>query len=523
MKLILLVLDGWGYSGQKEGNAIAATPLPTFNYIEQFYPSGLLKAAGISVGLPWGEAGNSEVGHLTLGSGRVILQHMPYIIGEIRSKDFFKNEALLKAVNNAKEKGTLLHLVGMVGSGSVHSYIDHLYALLDLAKEQGISDKVRLHLFTDGKDSPPREGVHIISKLKERLEATGQGRIASIIGRDYGMNRDLDWEKTKKAFDVIVKGEGEKTKDEAQTIKQYYEQGYHDNTLPPIVATDEEGNPVGRVSDQDSMIFFDFREDSERQLAKTFALPGEVGFDAKPPHITFVMFTRYDKNIDAPVAFETPEIVNTFADVLEQNGKKQLHVGEIEKYAHITYFFNGLHKEPHAHETWIPVPTIENTKFLERPEMSTPETTQTILEAVKKGEYDVIVANFANADTIGHLGNFAATQKACQAIDSSVKEIVRVVEEKEDVAFAITADHGHVERMVNERTGEHLTEHTDNEVPFYFVYPKLKRERSALEVMAQRQNNLGLLADVAPTLLELMGLPIPNEMTGKSFLQNLMH
>lgn len=518
MKVILLILDGWGYSPYKEGNAIAGASLPSMRYIERYYSFGLLKASGISVGLPWGEPGNSEVGHLTLGSGRTILQYMPRIIHEIQQNSFFTNPALVKAMENAKSKESFLHFVGLVGSGSVHSYIDHLYALLELASRHGLSLRARLHLFTDGKDSPPQEAASLMTNLEERLAYTKQGEIATIVGRDYGMDRNFLWDRTEKAFNLLTKGEGEKTGKLVAKIREYYAKGFSDNALPPTVVCDENGTPKGFIREGDSVVFFDFREDSERQLAKAFALPASVAFPANPPRdILFVMFSRYEKSIPGFVAFDPPEIHNTLADVLASFGKSQLHIAETEKYAHTTYFFNGLREEPHAREEWLPIASGQGADGKENKE-DVAEMTRSLIEALQQKQFDFVVANFAKADTLAHLGDFDATIEACQRIDAGISTIVRLIEGQEEYACVITADHGHVERMKDPRTAEVVTNHTANDVLVYCIHPTFKREHSALEILNEQKKGLGLLADVAPTVLDLMNIPVPAEMTGRSFL-----
>ncbi len=521
MKVILLILDGWGFSSQKEGNALAQADLPTFRYLAQFYPSILLKASGIAVGLPWKEPGNSEVGHVALGSGQVILHYMPRIQKAIQDGSFFENEALSLAVKNVKQNDSLLHIVGLLGSGLVHSYIDHIYGLLELAKRNGISGHVRLHLFTDGKDSPPQEAKKLLEDLQNELNSLGLGQIATIIGRDYGMDRDFNWGKTKKAFDLIVKGEGEKTQDILAQIEKYYQQGLSDNQIPPTVMVNENGLPYGPVSPSDSVIFFDYREDSARQLTKAFVLPGKVDFRPDvPDNVFFVTFTRYDTSFPAYVAFEPPRVIHTLADVLADRNLSQLHVAETQKYAHATFFFNGMREERHTGEDWIIVPSDDNP-IGDKPEMRMPEITQILLNEIEKQHYDFIVANFGAVDIMAHSGNFEATVKACESVDKNVAELVKVIERQEQYILIITADHGHAEGMRDLLSGEILTEHTANDIPLYLVHPKFKKERSALNLFIQKQDEGFLIADVAPTILQILGLPSPSEFNGKSFLPDL--
>jgi len=521
MKVILLILDGWGFSSQKEGNALAQADLPTFRYLAQFYPSILLKASGIAVGLPWKEPGNSEVGHLALGSGQVVLHYMPRIQKAIQEGSFFENKALNSAVENVKQNDSLLHLVGLLGSGSVHSYIDHIYGLLELAKRNGVSRNVRLHLFTDGKDSPPQEAKKLLKDLQDTLDSSGLGQIATVIGRDYGMDRDFNWDKTKKAFDLIVKGEGEKTHDILAQIEKYYQQGFSDNQMPPITVVNANGLPYGPVSPSDSVIFFDYREDSARQLTKAFVLPGKVDFHPDvPDNVFFVTFSRYEASFPAYVAFEPPRVIHTLADVLSDSNLTQLHIAETQKYAHATFFFNGMQEKRHLGEDWIIVPSDESVAG-DKPEMRMPEITQILLNEIERKHYDFIVANFGAADMMAHSGNFEATIKACESVDKNVAELVKVVERQEQYVLIITADHGHAEGMRDLLSGKILTEHTANDVPLYLVHPKLKKERSALDFFLQKQDEGFLIADVAPTILQILGLSAPFEFNGRSFLPDL--
>ena len=521
MKVILLILDGWGVSPQKRGNAIANASLPTFDYVRRFYPSFLLKASGISVGLPWGEPGNSEVGHFALGSGQVILHYMPRILKSIQDGSFFENEALKGAVDQVKRYDSMLHFVGLLGSGSVHSYVEHIYGLLDLAKRNGLSQKVRLHLFTDGKDSPPQEAATMVKNLCETIDASALGKVATFVGRDYGMDRDFNWDKTKKAFDLITKGEGEKTLDPIAQIESYYRQGFSDNQLPPTVIVDKEGLPLGLVSPFDSVVFFDYREDSARQLTKAFVLPDKVDFHPSvPEHLFFVTFSRYDPSFPVYVAFEPPHVANTLADILAFYRKLQLHIAETQKYAHATFFFNGMREERHSNEDWVIIPSYEGNP-IDRPEMRMPEITQILVSEIEKETYAFVVANFAAPDIVAHTGNFAATIKACQSVDNNLAELVKAIERQDEYALIVTADHGHAEGMIDLASEKPLTEHTSNDVPLYLIHPALKKERSALDVFTQKQDQGFLLADVAPTILEMLGIPAPHGLNGKSLYFSL--
>lgn len=526
MKVLLIILDGWGSSFQERGNAIAKAQLPTFDYIQAHYPSCLLKSSGISVGLPWVEPGNSEVGHLTLGSGRVTLQAMPRIIEALRNGSFFTNAAFTKAVENVKTHGSKLHLMGLLGSGSVHSYIDHLYGLLELGSRAGISSQIRLHVFTDGEDSPPQEAAKMLAHVKLRLDETKQAQISSIMGRHFAMDRDYNWDRTERAFNLLVHGQGEKATDEVQAVQAYYAKGISDSEIPPTVFLGEDGNPRGVISPQDSVIFFNYREDSARQLTKSFVLPSKVGFKPDvPPGILFVSMTQYDKEIPCEVAFGPVLLNNTLAQVLAKNNKTQLHVAETHKYAHATYFFNGLKEELYAGEDWQLVSSLENSDFSTSPELKAPEVAEIVKQSIEKNAHDFIVVNFANADVLAHTGNFSATVKGCEVLDRIVKELmdsVAAVSDKETWAILITADHGHAETMMDLVSGTVLTEHTSNDVPLYLISPAFKHDFTALEIYAKKQSAIGMLADVAPTVLELFTIPQPPEMTGKSLISQIL-
>lgn len=525
MKVILLILDGWGVSLREVGNAIAQAKLPTFQYIETHYPFCLLKASGISVGLPWAEPGNSEVGHLTLGAGSVTLQAMPRIIETIRDGSFFKNEPLLKAIDNVKTYNSQLHLMGLLGTGSVHSYIDHLYGLLELAQRHGITSQVKLHLFMDGKDSPPYEGAKVVAHLKTRLDQTKQGQIASLVGRSYAMDRDYNWARTEASVNLFIKGKGEKVFDEVGALKEYYRKGMTDSDIPPTLIMADGNTPKGLVSPHDSVIFFNYREDSIRQLTKAFVLPQKVAFSPEVPQgLVVVTMTEYDKDFPSQSAFKPIVLTHTLPQVLSEHQKTQFHIAETQKYAHITYFFNGMREEKYPGEDWRLVPSFDTVDFITRPELKAPEITQALIDALEEDRYDFLLANFANPDLLSHTGNLAATIKACEVIDNAIKEILDTLETyspKKDFALLITSDHGHAEMMIDPISGSVLTEHTSNDVPFYLIAPRLKKEVSPLGVFSRKRFAWGILADVAPTILELLDIPKPQEMNGKSLVNQL--
>lgn len=523
-RVILIVLDGWGVSLREAGNAIAAAATPTFDYLTKNYPLTTLKASGISVGLTWHESGNSEVGHMTLGTGRIIYQYLPRIISAIRDGSFFENPALLAAAENVKKNPKArLHLVGLIGSGSVHSYIDHLYALLDLAKLQGLSGRVRLHLITDGRDSLPTEGAKFIQGLMERLSKQETGQIASVVGRFYAMDRDLNWDRTAKAWHLMVEGQGEKVKPErlVSRINDFYEKGINDTYLEPLVVIDSKGNPEGLVSDGDSLIFFNYREDRIRQLTRSFILPQEAGFKVRSLKVKFITLTQYDESLPVQVAFPPPEIKDSLGELVSEAGFQQLRLAETEKYAHVTYFFNGAREEPLLGEKRSLVPSDDIPSFAKKPEMQTPEITRRLLEHILQKKYQFVLVNFANPDMLAHTGDFEATILGIQELDKQLSKIIRLIESDPNNFAIITADHGNAERMLDPYTGEKLTEHSTNNVPFIVVNSKLKTSKDPLELRQALQSSLGLLADVAPTILDILGLDAPPEMTGSSLLKEL--
>lgn len=517
----LIILDGWGVSLKEAGNAVAAASTPVYDRLLREYPVTTLKASGISVGLSWHEPGNSEVGHLTIGTGRVIYAYLPRIITAIRDGSFFENEALLAAIKNVKKHQSQLHLIGLIGSGSVHSYIDHLYALLDLAKLYEVSDKVRLHLITDGRDSLPKEGAKFIQQLQERLQKQNSGQIATVIGRFYAMDRDLNWDRTRKAWELMVNGQGQKTQDVPAMMQRYYDKGVNDEYMEPLVVVTENGQPVGLIRKGDSVIFWNYREDRIRQLAKAFALPKEVGFPAQELNLELVSLTQYNKDFPMRVAFGPPEIRNTLGEVISKAGLRQIRLAETEKYAHVTYFFNGMVETPYPLEERSLVPSDDVVSFREKPEMQAPEIARRNIEFYQKKVYAFALTNFANADMLAHTGDFGAAVEGVQVIDEQLRKMMAVMEQDPDCFVIIMADHGNAERMLDPFTGEKLTEHSTNNVPFILVNPKLKSPKDDLELNEALRQSKGLLADVAPTILEILGLEVPEEMTGSSLLGEL--
>lgn len=525
--VVLVVLDGFGVSSQTRGNAIHAASKPNLDLIESRYPFTTLQASGATVGLPWGEAGNSEVGHLTMGAGRAIYHHLPRIIMAVENGSFFTNPAFLRVTEHVKERGSSLHLFGLVSSGSVHSYLDHLYALLELVNRSGV-ERVYLHVITDGRDAPPGEAAKFLPQLEERLVAKHPTvTIASLLGRFYAMDRDEKWERVRRAYELLTEGKGNSFKDPAEYISSSYDRGVTDEFIEPAYrdGPPADGSPIaGRIRDGDGLVIFNFREDSMREITEAFAKEIFDAFErTRMPNLKIATMTEYEKNLPGvEAAFPPLEISLPLGRILSLAGKTQLHIAESEKYAHVTYFFNGGTEKPFPDEERILVPSLGVPHFDEHPEMKAPEITKRIRERI--GEYDFILANYANADMVGHTGNFDAARQAVEALDQAIGALMPAVLEK-DGALIITGDHGNAEQKIHPQSGEPITEHTVNPVPFYLIAKpfELPQARSAQEIAARKREPGGILTDVAPTILELMGLTQPPEMTGKSLLSVLLN
>jgi len=508
--MVLTILDGWGYSNQKHGNAILNANTPNVASIQQNYPSILLQASGKGAGMTWGESGNSEVGHLTLGAGRMVFQYLSLINKAISNGEFFENTVFKKAVGHVKSNNSTLHIAGLLTSGSVHAYLGHLFALIDLAVKNEI--KFKIHLFADGKDSGLKEGADLIKKLQDYIPP-GQGTIATIIGRDYAMDRNKNWDLTKKAYDLMVRGDGEKTPDIISKIKDLYNQGITDTKLPPLIVDEQ-----GLIKESDAVIFFNFREDSMRQIVQGFVEPDFQNFSVERFQNLFVAtMTRYLEN-SPNVAFPLPEIKNSLAEVLDQNSKTQLHIAETEKYAHVTYFFNCLKNKPYGSETDIFIESEKKSN--EHPEMKASEIAEKVATSINNNLYDFYVINFANADVLAHQGNLETAVKGVEAVDKAVGQLMGAVLEKDGIML-ITADHGNAESMLYKSSGDKETKHNENPVPLYLVGKEFQKTRSEEEITRNLSQANGLLADVAPTILELMGIEKPAEMTGDSLLKIL--
>lgn len=504
---VLLILDGYGERKEKEGNAIALANTPVMDKLKKEFPYVEGQASGLFVGLPDGQMGNSEVGHMNMGAGRIVYQELTRITKAIEDGDFFENKALKEAVEHCKKENSALHFMGLVSSGGVHSHIGHIYGLLELAKRAGLK-KVYLHAFLDGRDTPPDSGKSFLMDVEKKMRELGVGEIATISGRYYAMDRDKNYDRVEKAYRAMVDGTGEKASSVEEAIDASYAKKVYDEFVLPTVI--EKDGTVHTVSDGDAMIFFNFRPDRAREICHAFC-DDEFNFFNRGARkkVFFVCFTDYDPTIpNKRVAFEKEEIHNTLGEVVSNLGKNQLRIAETEKYAHVTFFFNGGREEPYKNEDRILVPSPKEVPTYDlKPEMSCYTVTEKLTEAIRSGKYDLVVANFANPDMVGHTGVLSAAIKAIEVVDECMGKVVDAVESMHGNLF-ILADHGNADIMIDEKTGEPYTAHTTNPVPFILVSDEKYKLRDG-----------GSLADVAPTLLELMGIPQPKEMTGKSLLE----
>lgn len=506
----LIILDGFGCRENVDGNAIRADGVKHIRELWNAYPHTQIEASGNAVGLPAGQMGNSEVGHLNIGAGRVVYQELTRITKSIEDGDFFSNEAFLGAVENCKKHNSALHLYGLCSDGGVHSHLTHLYALVKLARENGLKN-VFIHCFMDGRDVPPESGKGYIHALKNELKALGCGKIATVMGRYYAMDRDNRFERVEKAYAALVYGKGIQAEDPEAAMQASYDAGVTDEFIIPVVIT-ENGAPVGTVRANDSVIFFNFRPDRAREITRAFILPEFDGFDRKkgffPLH--YVCMTQYDKTFGTRVhvAFKPEHLSNTFGAYISSMNKTQLRIAETEKYAHVTFFFNGGVEAPNPGEDRALIPSPKVATYDLKPEMSAYEVTAEAVKRIESGKYDVMILNFANPDMVGHTGVMEAAVKAVHAVDECAAEVVSAILKAGGRAI-ITADHGNCEQMVGP-DGEPFTAHTTNPVPLILVDDMRKEAKLRTG---------GRLCDLAPTLLALMGLPVPEEMSGRSLLE----
>ncbi len=504
---VLMILDGFGLNDKTEGNAVAQAKTPVIDKLMQDYPFVKGYASGLAVGLPDGQMGNSEVGHLNMGAGRIVYQELTRITKEIEDGDFFKNEALLDGMNNVKKNGSALHLFGLLSDGGVHSHNTHLYGLLEMAKREGI-EKVYVHCFLDGRDTAPTSAKGYVEELEAKMKEIGVGEIASLEGRYYAMDRDNRWDREEKAYRAITEGVGEKATDAVAALEASYAKDVTDEFVVPTVI-EKDGKPVATVNDKDTVIFYNFRPDRAREITRAFCADDFDGFDrGARKDVTFICFTEYDATIpNKEVAFKKVQLVNTFGEYLAKNGKTQARIAETEKYAHVTFFFNGGVEEPNPGEDRILVKSPKVATYDLQPEMSAPEVCDKLCEAIRSDKYDVIIVNFANPDMVGHTGIPAAAIKAVETVDTCVGKAVEAIKEVGGQAF-LCADHGNAEQLIDYETGAPFTAHTTNPVPFILI--------NYDPAYTLKEN--GRLADIIPTMIEMMGMEKPAEMTGESLL-----
>ncbi|WP_405119769.1 2,3-bisphosphoglycerate-independent phosphoglycerate mutase [Pseudomonas leptonychotis] len=502
--LVLIILDGFGHSDSPESNAIMAANTPVYDHLRATQPHGLISGSGMDVGLPDGQMGNSEVGHMNLGAGRVVYQDFTRVTKAIRDGNFFDNSTLTAAVDKAVSAGKAVHILGLLSEGGVHSHQDHLVAMAELAAQRG-AEKIYLHAFLDGRDTPPKSAQPSIELLDAAFAKIGKGRIASLIGRYFAMDRDNRWDRVEQAYQLLVEGQGQFSATTAmEGLNAAYERGESDE----FVKATRIGE-AAKMEDGDAVVFMNFRADRARELTRAFVEPGFDAF-ARPrvPQLAeFVMLTQYAASIPTPSAYKPEALTNVLGEYLANNGKTQLRIAETEKYAHVTFFFSGGREEPFAGEERILIPSPNVATYDLQPQMSAPEVTDKIVDAIENQRFDVIIVNYANGDMVGHTGVFAAAVAAVECLDSCVGRIVAALDKVGGEAL-ITADHGNVEQMADESTGQAHTAHTCEPVPFIYVGKRPATIRPG-----------GVLADVAPTLLTLMGLPVPAEMTGSSIVE----
>ena len=507
--LMLIILDGWGVNPNQDNNAVSIARTPVLDNLKNEYPTTQLTCSGEAVGLPAGIMGNSEVGHLNIGAGRIVYQDLLRIDMAIEDKSFFENIELNAVMDKVNTGQSVLHLMGLVSDGGVHSQLTHLFALLDMAKQKGI-EQVCVHVILDGRDTPPDGGAGYVSQLQDYMNATGCGKIASICGRYYAMDRDKRWERIEKAYRLFTAGDGTRETDPVAAIKNAYAREETDEFVKPIVMTDGSGEPLGRVSDGDGVIFFNFRADRAREITRALTDTSFDFFnrDPMPQLCGYVCMTLYDETYDLPKAFPPVFLEDILGEVISRRGMKQLRIAETEKYAHVTYFFNGGEEKPFPSEDRCLIPSPRDIPTYDhKPEMSAPEVTEEVLSRIQSGSYDFIVLNFANMDMVGHTGVLEAAVKACETVDTCVGKIIAQLKQVNGVAL-VTADHGNAEKMADEN-GSTFTAHTVNPVPLILVDDNRK----------DAPLRSGILADIAPTILQLMGVDQPEKMTGESLLE----
>ena len=518
----LIILDGWGVSEPSIGNAVTLAKIDYWDYLLKNYPSFLLQASGAAVGLPYGEMGNSEVGHLTIGSGQIILQSLNRINKSILDNSFFSNPALIKAIKHVQNNNSALHLMGLLGTGGVHSYQAHLEGLIKIASEYKLK-KVYLHLFLDGRDTSKNKGIEFIKEIQKTLQEFNCGQIASLSGRFYAMDRNNNWDRIKLVYDAMVHGQTkEKFSDSILAIQDSYAHNIFDEEFRPIII-EKDQKPIATISDNDALIFFNFRADRARQMTRALILDDFESFDRrdKIKNLLMVAFTEYEKNLPIEIAFKRPDVNQTLAEVVSQAGLKQLHIAETEKYAHVTFFFNGLKEEKFVGEERILIPSPHVRTYDQQPEMSAPEVTKNLIRAINTKQFDFYVLNFANPDMVGHTGNLSASIKALETVDKSLAEIIPLIL-KQNGTVLLTADHGNVEEIIDLKTGEIDKEHSSFPVPFIILNNSLQNKMGPASNQNLYQKKIaGVLSDIAPTVLYFLKLQPSEYMKGINLARGL--
>ena len=503
---MLMILDGFGINEKPEGNAVKLANIPYLRNLLSENPNTIIHTSGKDVGLPEGQMGNSEVGHTNIGAGRIVYQDLAKITKAIEDGDFFSNPEFVAAIENCKKNNSKLHIMGLVSDGGVHSHNRHLYGLLELAKRKDF-ENVFVHCFLDGRDTPPASAENYIAELEAKMAEKGVGKIASLSGRFYAMDRDKRWQRVQKAYEAVACGKGEKATSATTAIEESYQKEVFDEFVVPTVITNKNGEPLTTIEENDSVIFFNFRPDRAREITRSIVDPNFDGFEREYKKTFFVCMTPYDETMpNVEIAFKKEEIRNTFGEYISKKGLTQLRIAETEKYAHVTFFFNGGEEKQYEGEDRILVPSPKVETYDMQPEMSAYEVTEKVVEAIEAKKYDAIILNFANPDMVGHTGSIEAAIKALEAIDKCVKRVVDAINDVNGVLL-ITADHGNCEQMIDYKTGEPHTAHTTNPVPLAMIGLNKKLKE-------------GRLADLAPTMLDIMGLDKPAEMTGESLLED---
>lgn len=522
--LVMVIIDGYGISNVAEGNAVLAASQPNMDTYMRDYPLATVKAGGEDVGLPWGEMGNSETGHQNIGSGRLVYQFLPRIDAAIADKSFFENKALLKAINHVKKnKNAALHTMGMLSNGGVHSHINHQIALIQAAYDAGIGDRTFVHIFLDGRDSSPDDGESFVGQLEEVMKKKKTGKIQTLIGRYYAMDRAQNWDLTEQAYNLLVHGKGKQFPNWKDAMRAAYIKGEKQSleSAGPMVVGDTDA--VRTIQDGDAVVFYNFRSDRARQLTAAFADPNFNKFPVTAfKDVVFATMACFDEKVKTDIFFEDAVIPNTLGEIIADHGLTQLRIAESEKFAHVTYFFNAGRDLPYKGETDIQIPSIKSKDFSKHPNMCAKEITDRVLEEIEKDTFDVIIMNYANPDMVGHTGKFQPTVEAVEYVDKQLGRVTEAALAKGG-GVLITGDHGNAEIVINHLTHQQTTDHTNSPVPVIYISADSKspKSKTADEVQQILTNPIGFLADVAPTALEILGLPAPIEMTAQSLLASL--